>query len=123
MSILRLEGTDIKPNVFIDPYNALISISGNSHLQNVMEYHQIIMNALEETKEEFANGVLCEFYFKYINTSSQKMLYELLFKVQKISPKEKIKVKWFFKEGDYDMEELGQEISKWVKIPFEIIMK
>lgn len=123
MSILKLEGTDIKPNVFIDPYNSLISISGNSHLQNVMEYHHLIMNVIEDHKEQFAKGVLCEFYFKYINTSSQKMIYELLFKAQRVCNKESIKVKWYFKEGDYDMEELGQEISKWVKLPFEIIMK
>lgn len=123
MSILRLEGTDIKPNVFIDPYNSLISITGNSHLQNVMEYHQLIMNTIDDNRDSFKDGVICEFYFKYINTSSQKMLYELLFKVQKVCNKDDIKVKWYYKEGDYDMEELGQEISKWVKIPFEIIMK
>ena len=94
MSILRLEGTDIKPNVFIDPYNSLISITGNSHLQNVMEYHQLIMNTIDDNRDSFKDGVICEFYFKYINTSSQKMLYELLFKVQKVCNKDDIKVKW-----------------------------
>lgn len=123
MSILRLEGTDIKPNIFIDPYNALIIISGNSHLQNVLEYHNLIINNLEENRKYFEKGVNCEFYFKYINTSSQKMLYEILFKLQKLIPKEKIIIKWYFREGDYDMEELGEEISKWVKLPFEIISK
>lgn len=123
MSILRLEGTDIKPNVFIDPYNSFISISGNSHLQNILEYHNLIVNNLDTNKDAFSNEVHCEFYFKYINSSSQKMLYEILFKLQKICDKENITVKWYYKEGDIDMEELGHEISKWVKIPFEIIMK
>lgn len=124
MNILRIEATDTSPEIFLDSYNQFIRISGVSRPENVLNTYSKVLNWIEEHKENFTSKVNIELFFKYINTSSQKMVYELLFKIKNIcKQRDQIKIKWFYKADDIDIQELGDDIANLALLPFEVIAK
>lgn len=55
----------------------------------------------------------------YFNISSSKRILFLLYKLNDITEKGyKANVKWFYKESDEDMYEVGQDYAFMVKVPF-----
>ncbi len=121
MSIFRLEGDDYKPDIFFDPYNQLLKISGNSYLEDASALYKQLSEKIIEHTSDIQNGIKCEFSFKYINTSSQKMLYEIICKLAEVVNEiSDIKAVWFHAKGDIDMMELGVEISNMFKIDMQI---
>ena len=61
------------------------------------------------------------FKMDYFNTSSSKYILEILLKLEEIHEKsDNVLVKWFFSEGDDDMEEAGEDYSDLVEIPFQL---
>lgn len=56
---------------------------------------------------------------EYFNISSSKRILFLLYKLNEITEKGyNAKVKWFYKESDEDMFEVGQDYAFMVKVPF-----
>jgi hypothetical protein len=128
MRKLIIEKTSITPRVVLDPEKNLFLIAGESRPHDVREFYGPILSWLEEygnhliglgdIKDPF---VFC-FEFAYFNSSSAKMILDLCKYLVALSNKGiNLQVKWYHEQGDGDMLEVGKEMSRIIKFPFEYI--
>lgn len=118
MEILKLEGTEDTPNIILDKKNGVMEISGRSLPEDSAEFYKPVLEWIEKYASEVSPATVFVFKLEYFNTSSSKLILDVLYALEDIKG---IKIQWFFNEDDEDMEEAGQEFSELVEIPFEFI--
>jgi hypothetical protein len=116
MDSFKLEGTEDTPRIILDKKNRVFEISGRSLPEDATEFYKPVLEWI--TRYSADPNPTTDFVFKldYYNTSSAKVILDLLYALEDI---EGIKVQWYFHDEDEDMEEAGQEFSELVEIPFE----
>ncbi len=122
MEALDIRATNDTPKVLLDPENDVFEISGRSLPEDVVSFYQPVLDWLDEYKENPLENT--EFVFKYIyfNTATSKLVQDILIKLEEIKETgHAVKVVWYYEQDDEDMEDLGEEFSENVDIPFEMI--
>lgn len=116
MDPLKISKTDDTPTIILDQSAGKFEISGRSLPEDSVEFYTPVFQWLEMYAK--APNPTTEFVFKldYLNTASSKMIQDILSALEKING---ARVVWYFYEDDEDMEEMGQELSELVEIPFE----
>lgn len=116
MEILNIEGTDDTPRIILDKGNGIFEISGRSLPEDTAEFFKPVLEWLENYKKE--PNATTEFVVKlaYSNTSSSKLILDILLSIQDIKA---LKIIWYYQEDDEDMEDAGRELSEQVGAPFE----
>src|SRR6478736_7911664 len=114
-SLIIEEGEDT-PKVVLDKKKSIFEISGRSLPEDTVHFFKPVLEWLRAYKNE-ANPTT-DFVFKldYTNTASSKLLLDVLQALQTIK---NVKVIWYFRDDDEDMEEAGHEFAEQVDIPFE----
>lgn len=128
MRKLIIERTSISPEVVLDPEKNVFLISGESRPHDVREFYGPILSWLEEygnhllKQEDLTEPFIFCFDFAYFNSSSAKMILDLCKYLVSLSTRGiNIKIKWYHEKEDGDMLEVGKEMSRIVKFPFEYI--
>lgn len=128
MRKLIIEKTTNSPLVVLDPEKKTYSISGESRPPDVREFYSQIILWLEEfssyllSPENHNDPVIFNFNFEYFNSSSAKLILDICKILAGLRLKGvNIIVKWFYEKEDGDMLEVGKEMSRIVKFPFEFI--
>jgi hypothetical protein len=128
MRKLIIDQTSCSPKVILDPEKKIYQISGESRPPDVREFYDQILSWLNDfslhlTKQEGKKDpVTFSFNFEYFNSSSGKLILDICKVLARLRSKGiNITVKWHFEKEDYDMLEVGKEMSKIVKFPFEFI--
>lgn len=123
-----IEKTSHSPKVIFDPDNKIFEISGESRPPDVREFYDQIIKWLDEFSLYLVNSVdksekiAFDFDFEYFNSSSGKLILDICKILASLRSKEfNIVVNWHFEKDDFDMLEVGKEMSKIVKFPFEYI--
>ena len=95
---------------------------GRSLPENTVKFFEPILEWIEEYKKAPADETLINMNFIYFNTSSAKMILEVLGEFEEIYREGKnVKVFWHYMEGDYDIKEAGEEYESMLSIPFEYV--
>ncbi len=131
MDKLLIEATEISPKILFNPSERMFEIFGESRPENVREFYEPILNWLDEYgKELFSSGdqgsdakpLTFNFKLEYFNSSSSKFILDILRKIIEYHSKGvNIVINWHFDEGDEDMQEAGEELSKMVNFPFNYL--
>jgi hypothetical protein len=128
MEKIFLEATSNSPRVVLDPDSLIFEISGESRPKNVPEFYQPILLWLDEfgetlkTKQDTTDLFEFNFNFEYFNSLSGKFILDLCKKLSRMRAEGmNIAVKWHYEEDDDDMHEVGKEMSRISKLPFEYI--
>lgn len=128
MRKLILEKTASSPMVILDPEKELYTISGESRPPDVREFYDQILTWLQEFSQYLLgpdykkNPVIFNFNFEYFNSSSGKLILDICKQLAALRSKGiNIIVKWYHEKEDGDMLEVGKEMSRIVKFPFEYI--
>ncbi len=116
MEILNLEGTEDTPKIILDKKHEIFEISGRSLPEDSAEFYAPVLEWIERYSEDPNTSTEFVFKLEYFNTSSSKLILDVLSALEDISD---MKVSWYFHDDDEDMEEAGQEFSELVEIPFE----
>ena len=64
---------------------------------------------------------LFRFNFEYYSTSTAKQISKLMFLLEKLSKRSKVKIIWNFKEGDMDMEAAGNRYKQLIDADIEVV--
>ena len=132
MKPLILKGTDISPQVTLNPESMQFEISGESRPEDAGQFYGMILSWLEEfvpsIKKSGSNQKSSPIKFKfnliYFNTVSAKYVLEILTILYSgYSEGADIKVLWYYSEKDEDMKDSGEEFAKLVNLPFEFIQQ
>lgn len=133
MKPLIIKGSEFSPQITLNPETFKFEISGESRPEDAGKLFVQVLGWLEEylasNKADFkkkANHtpikIVFEFSLVYFNTVSAKYILEILRCLHLYHSKDiDIKVKWYYKAKDEDMEESGEEFARLVNVPFEFI--
>jgi hypothetical protein len=127
MRKLIIDQTSCSPKVILDPENDIYQISGESRPPDVREFYDQILSWLDEfgnylSKSNGLKDHVFSFNFEYFNSSSGKMILDICKVLGSLRARgHNVVVNWHFDKDDVDMLEVGKEISKIVKFPFEYI--
>jgi hypothetical protein len=123
-----IEATINTPKVVLDPENNEFEISGESRPKDIPKFYKPILLWLEEfgqnltEQQEDTSLFEFNFSFEYFNSLSAKFILDICKKLSWLrSNGNNIIVKWHYEEDDDDMYEVGQEMSRISRLPFEYV--
>ncbi len=122
MEKIRIEATDVSPQVIFDVDNNNFLVKGKSVVTEVDAFYAPLIEWLEKSQSELNSRVDFVFDLEYFNIFSSK---RILFMLYKLSDLKKsgvdINVIWHFSMEDDDMKEVGEDFACMVNLPFEFI--
>jgi len=120
--MLKIKGTYDTPAVEFDPEKGAFRISGRSLPANSFAFYSPILNVLKEYLKDPLPKSVFDFKMDFISSSSTKIFQELFYELDQTSKNgHDILVNWYYKFGDDDMKELGDDLRMDTKFPFEYI--
>lgn len=124
MEIIKVEGTGRTPSIYFNHEEGIVEMSGRSIPENALSFYKPIFDWLDEYVANPNPETIINFNLEYFNTSSSKCILDMLRKLERL-PEEgyKATVKWFFDEGDEDMEESGNDYKSLINLDIELVMK
>ena len=130
MRKLIIDPTPSSPKVIFDPEKNKFEISGESRPADVATFYEEIINWMDDYSRHIARPpelqepVIINLDLEYFNSSSAKYLLDFCKQIGNARTKGKdIQVKWHYDDDDMDMLEVGREMSRMSKFPFEYIQK
>ena len=122
MEKIRIEATDVSPEVVFNVENNLFSIRGKSVVTEVDEFYSPLINWLENANGKLENRIDFVFDLEYFNIFSSKRILFILYKLSDLKKSgADINVIWHFSMEDDDMKEVGEDFACMVNLPFEFI--
>jgi hypothetical protein len=112
--------TSNSPEVKMCEEENYLEISGESYPVNPIKFYEPVFKWSNEILL-FKNEISLIFKFDYLNTTSSKILMDILDISNDFHKKgKKITINWFYKKNDEDMLEMGQEFESSLDLPFII---
>jgi hypothetical protein len=122
MDTLIIKQQDNTIGVVLDKEKKIFSFEGRSLPENTVKFFEPVIKWIEAYKNDPADETYINMNFIYFNTSSAKMILEVLELFDEIKKTGKdVKIIWHYMEGDYDIREAGEEYESMVSIPFEYV--
>ncbi|MBG0861259.1 MAG: DUF1987 domain-containing protein [Bacteroidales bacterium] len=130
MRKLIIDQTASSPKVTLDPDNNTFEISGESRPPDVSGFYNEILRWMDDYSEHLGSSaqinppVVFNLDFEYFNSSSAKYILDFCKQVGTVRSKGKnVSINWHYEEGDNDMLEVGKEMSRMAKLPFQYVRK
>jgi hypothetical protein len=118
MNRLYINGSSITPNIDFNPAIGTFEISGKSIPEDSVGFYAPVIEWIEEYAiSPLSNTVVC-IKLEYFNTSSSKVLLDILYLLEKI---ENIVVEWYYDEDDEDMEETAMDFDEVVEFDIKMV--
>lgn len=120
--VINIAGTYDTPAIKFDPNKGTFSLSGRSLPANTFEFYAPMMDAILDYLKNPLDKTTFEFKMDFINSSSTKVLQELFYQIEQVHKDgKKVLVNWYYKFGDEDLKELGDDLRMDISFPFEFI--
>jgi SiaC family regulatory phosphoprotein len=124
MEILRIDKTDRTPSIYCNHEEGALEMSGRSIPENAISFYKLLFDWLDSYVQQPNSETQVVFNLEYFNTSSSKCILDILRKLEKIAEGgSKVEVKWYFDEGDEDMEESGNDFKSLINLDIELVAK
>jgi hypothetical protein len=122
MDALIIKQKDNTIGIILNKEDKKFIFQGRSLPENTVKFFEPVMKWLEEYKKNPANETYVDMNFIYFNTSSAKIILEVLHKFDEIRKTgNNVKIIWHYMEEDYDIKEAGEEYESMVDLPFEYV--
>lgn len=123
MENFLIKGSTYIPTINFDAQNNVLEISGESYHEYTIEFFQPIFEWLNGYLAEPNKSFVFNFKMTYFNTSSSRRFLEIFDLLENYvkSKSGKVEVNWYYKEGDLDMLESGEEYADDVDLKFNFI--
>lgn len=124
MENIVLEGTGRTPYVSFDAQAGKLEISGRSIPENSITFYKPLFDWVDNYVQSPKDNTIVIFNLEYFNTSSSKCILDLLRKLETLKDTNNAtEIKWYFDEGDEDMEESGNDFKSLINLDIELVMK
>jgi hypothetical protein len=130
MRKLIINQTANSPKVILDPDKKIFEISGESRPPDVPVFYDEILRWMDDYTQHLTkthdsrDPVEFNLDFEYFNSSSAKYILDFCKQLAQVRSKGKeVTVRWHYEDDDMDMLEVGREMSRMAKVPFEYIRK
>ena len=130
MKKLIVDRTSNSPEVHFDPAKSRFEISGESRPPNVPAFYDEIIGWLNDFSSNLSGSgdlkdpIEFNLDFDYFNSSSAKYILDFCKQIATLRSKgENASIRWHYESDDTDMLEVGKEMSRMARIPFEFVPK
>jgi hypothetical protein len=122
MRPLIIEATTDTPMVYFDKFAPRFEIKGVSLPANIFEFYHPLINWINDYCKNPNKVTHLELKFEYLNTSSTKMILNLISSLEDIIENGgEVTVIWHYDTGDIEMKEMGEEFASNCNLPFKIM--
>ncbi len=122
MLLYKKKKSRSSPEVSLDPAG-FIKIKGRSILENCAGFYDPIVEWLNRYVEEPAELTCVDIDLEYFNSATAKYIITILQRLSTVAFKDKkIRVNWYYEDGDEDILERGEYISSVLELEFNYIM-
>ena len=128
MEKMILHATASTPEVVFDPENKIFKISGESRPEDIPAFYKPILQWLDEFGQHLAKhqdrDTPYEFNlnFEYFDSLSAKFILDICKNLSRLrSEGNSINLKWHYEKDDEDMQEVGKQMSRISKLPFDFV--
>jgi hypothetical protein len=128
MNKFYLEETEFTPEISLDLETRKFLFKGVSRPEDVFKFFQPAVNWLKELDQDILthtnakydiHDLTIDFHLSYFNSSSSKMLLQILEIIKKIQNKDiEVTVNWYYDASDEQMYDDGMDLSESVDLPF-----
>ncbi len=119
---LIIEKTLKTPSFIFDPANDLYEISGRSLPENVVKTYEPVLKWLNDNMDKINKELILVFKIDYLNSASTKMIDLILQKLEDFyNAGKKIKIEWYYADGDEDIKDEGELYARMRKLPISIL--
>ena len=122
MKPLKISKTRSTPEINLDPINNLIQIMGESYPENAGIFYREAMNWLSEYFKDKNRKITVELKITYLNTSSSKIVTEILEMIQDFHNNNgNIFLNWYYEEDDEDSLDNGEIFLEEHTFPYKLV--
>lgn len=130
MKSLTIEPTEYTPKVLFDPNKHIFELGGFSRPENVSGFYNNLLDYIDQYEKEvldnddFKIGTELKVLFKlkYFNSASSKFILDIINTLIELEDKGlKLKVEWYYDEGDETILESGEDLSDISDLPFHYV--
>lgn len=119
MEAINLKGTYDTPDVILDAGEGVFEISGRSYPEDTAEFYIPILQWINNYVDSPNSDTKFTFKLDYFNSSSYKPFLDILVKLGKLNSNgHSVTIQWYYKDGDWDIKEAGEEFAEIVDVPF-----
>ncbi len=119
MDRLYIKATENTPKIDFNPSLESFELSGKSIPEDSLGFYEPIVDWLHSYAENPNVKTIFCFKLEYFNTSSSKVLLDVLYILEKIDG---IIVNWYYDEDDEDMEETAMDFNEVVEFEINLII-
>lgn len=121
---IQIKETNHSPMVNFDASTGLLELRGNSFLDNAHEFYTPLIKWMRDYAKTPASHTKVLFDLNYINTSSQRMVFDMLKELGNIhSAGQNVHVDWLYDENDYDLKDVGEDLLSFMEFSYKVIEK
>lgn len=122
MEPLIIKATSDTPYICLDKGNGKFEIMGVSLPSNIFEFYEPVLEWLHNYSSDPNNETVLKLQFDYLNSSSTKMLHNIITTVEHIlNNGQHVVVNWYYEHGDSEMKEMGEDFASNCNVPFRMI--
>ncbi len=123
-SIIQIPAEDDSPSILIDTVNMYLKVKGPSYPEDALESYSPVLDWLKTASNSPIKKLKAEFDFAILSSASNKMVYEILLKIEALFKLGfEVVVNWYYEEFDEDLFEEGRSYKEVMVYPFNIIAK
>lgn len=115
METLKIEATKYSPSVELSSEGEMI-ISGRSIIEDPVTFYGQIIGWIRNCKSK---KFTLELRLEYMNTSSSKLILNLLKSISDKYNTNDIYINWFYDSDDEDMLDLGRDFESLICVPID----
>ncbi|MBP5501747.1 MAG: DUF1987 domain-containing protein [Bacteroidales bacterium] len=117
-----IEATDDTPSVLIDGSKNYINITGPSFPENAVEFYTPVVEKILSAVSACKGPVNIEFEFSILSSASNKVVYELLVRLEQLQLSgSDIHISWCYETYDEDMYDEGSGYQECLKLPITLV--
>jgi len=121
MNALIVDDTKETPRIHFDPGNNIFEISSRSLPEDADEFYIPVIKWLETYASKPNAKTNFTFKLDYYNTASARYITRIVKILDEISRQNQIKVYWYYRDVDEDMQAMGEEYKEMTDLDFELI--
>lgn len=115
METLKIEATKCSPKVELTP-EGIMTIRGRSITEDPISFYAPVFEWIRNCKSK---KFTIDIQLEYMNTSSSKVILNLLYAIKDCYNRNNIFIKWYYESDDEDMHDLGQDFESLLCIPID----
>ncbi|MBI9031411.1 DUF1987 domain-containing protein [bacterium] len=117
-----VEATKYTPYIEFDIAKGNLKMEGDTYPENSYDTFKPLLDKIDEYFLDSIKSLNVEINIEFLNTSSSKMMREIISKLDEyFEADHNISLKWYYPDGDIDLQESWEMLLEDVLFPYEIV--